>query len=260
MMKKYKHKTLKNWTAIWSEDSLLYKIFYKSHENASLSNELIENSNDWELIEEEPVIPPGIIRFKWTDGTIVTYSKSFLNYNNWVKAHLNTDNSIYTIKQDGVIWDVGDKLGEDETILEFQWDENRQDWKVGYRKDHIYGHTDSSFCGGYLKILIKNMRKPVCQLPNENGKIVNMFEGDKYWFVTNDNWKIEKATISTLKYIVYPKDLCYATETAAEKYVYENKPVIPLALAEKLWNYVPNRYADVKQEFKKFIESLKSRL
>ena len=220
--------------------------------------EIVENGNtkDWEEIKKL-IIPPGIIAFIDRNGTIRKVNTS--DYSLWVHGEFFLGSIIHTISVNGAEWSVGDWYhhcdNRNHQIESFEW--RGTTWKFNTEeglntymyKDIVLG--ENIFKGKY--------RKHICQLPDENGKMVDMFEGDITWYVKLD-WEISCWKMNNS----YNKDnlnRMFSTKEAAEKYVRDNKPVIPLGgkIEEFIYNWETNHVVPTYDLYK-YLKSFKDKL
>jgi hypothetical protein len=205
----------------------------------------------YEPVYEEEVLP-GIVSFKASGGRIFPFNEENISYEEYVESYTNCrDITIHTISVDGVEWSVGEKvhiLGSKEyTIDSFKWTnvpliDNEFKWSVCLRS----GGWD------WVRELKKApIRKPFITLKDENGKYVDLFEGDKYWYVFTEDFEIMSFEIQ--KSSVIPYDVSFPTKAAAEKYVFDNKPFYPRGVVDPIFNArleTYDKHVDRIEEFK----------
>jgi hypothetical protein len=209
------------------------------------------------VYKESIIVPPGIKAFRDYNGNIIHQGDyGYICYNDWVELHFTEGtfpaSTIYTISVNGVEWSVGDWYhhcdNRNHQIKSFEW--RGTTWKFNTEeglntyiyKDIVLG--ENIFKGKY--------RKPICQLPDENGKMVDMFEGDISYWVHDESFEITEVKIRK-DHVGSNYSRWYATKAAAEKYVRDNKPVYPAGLVEPLF-YL----SSTNQEYSYRIDNLKS--
>jgi hypothetical protein len=193
--------------------------------------------------EPDPVIPPGVKIFTNKGGSLWYYDP-YKTYENWVKYHLDMKHIIHTISVNGTEWSVDEWYNhggkEHYQIKAFYWDADR-----GWRIETV----DESYCY-LLEALKMNKGKlpppiPICQLPDENGNMVDMFLNDPYWLVNPNTYEIHKVSISPC---INPNG--FTTKAAAEKYVFDKQPFYPRGLVEPVMGWLENPLADNLKAFK----------
>lgn len=254
---KYKHKPT---------GKIYYKIvdlvpWYSSKEDDNsfpIPAHIVENGSDWEEVKEA-VIPPGIL-VMYNDHVQTTF-KSIINktthtYEDWYECFNNMGYNPHTILVDGVEWSVGDwyhfSNGDDHQIRSFEWLESAG-WKI--KSDLFHTYLNQCKPSGSVPILKGKFRKPICQLPDENGKMVDMFEGDMMYTVFH-NWSIVPDRVksdSSFSHHVNGR-ICFATKAAAERYIYNHKPVYPAGLVEPL---VENYFLQYNMKVRNGMQNLK---
>lgn len=185
------------------------------------------------VYKETPIIPPGIVKFRTHYGTVI-YHKD-IPYDTWVRGNLSNEASsasiIHTISANGMEWTCEEKvkMGYDTFLIEgFEWNESGDAWAVRLKDLD----EDDKVQPGL--IWIGNITKfpiPICQLPDENGNMVDMYEGDTSYWVFLENFKIGKDLILD-KWGTSYMFKHFATLAAAEKYVLDNQPFYPRGLVE----------------------------
>src|SRR6185312_4478887 len=179
------------------------------------------------VYKEDPVVPPGILSFIDKNGSPSSIYKDIEKtnpefYKRWILRH--QDDSVLTISVRGTEWTCGEKTNRGE-IEKFYWDYDQGLWKVAIKNpvnDFYYWLHD-------LRKL--PTRTPICQLPDENGKIVDMYEGDTSYWVFLENFKIGKDIIQN-RWGTSDAFKHFATRAAAEKYVFDNQPFYPRGFVE----------------------------
>lgn len=186
-MKKYKH--IPTGTEVIQYDGEpFYAVNSRGRNGGFILSSIVESGSDWQEIKESAV-PPGIISFLNTIGTECSRPSS-ISYESWVRGHLFNDpkSTIHTILVDGVEWSVGEKVkiqNETHIIDSFNWSEWGKDLEVKTQVNNYWlSHIEKL-----------PVRKPICTLKDENGKDVEIFEGDKVWYVKLDwgisSWKMD---------------------------------------------------------------------
>lgn len=212
--------------------------------------------------EGKDIPPPGIISMKDKNGH-VTYFESCTRhtYANWHECFTVLGYLPHSISVEGVTFSVGEEvqwgsLNRKWVIERFQFDKDKKEWRVKFATQFT-----SVAVGTLRKLPPQEERKAVCQLPDETGKMIDMFEGDRYWFIPFETWKIISKPICKGQG-VFPQ-LSFATEAAAIKYVKETKGVYPESLVEELVTnssrmraLISHHFNDIKQKNESICEKL----
>lgn len=205
---------------------------------------------------KDTIIHPGVVKM-YNDYEKSTFSSIHKHtYEEWYETFNAMGYKPFTILVDGVEWSVGDWYSHDHRnnfqIKSFEWIPTYRNidgwWKIGT--------TDGKNCNltmnvVQLSIFKGKSPKPICQLPDENGKMVDIYPGI-YWYVNQRTWVIDFDTIGEADEL--NDGICkpFATKAAAKKYVKDNKPVYPAGLVEPLFFHFGS------QEYSYRIDNLKS--
>jgi len=188
------------------------------------------------VYKEDPVMPPGILSFIDKNGSPSSIYKDIEKtnpefYKRWILRH--QDDSVLTISVKGTEWSVGEVvqapsfLGSTKLkIKKFIYSPNV--WLVEF----------DNGCSCYVANLVKlPTRTPICQLPDENGKMVGIYSGP-YWYVNTITWKITKDSLrESDKLNAVGLCMSFATLAAAEKYVFDKQPFYPRRDVELIMDY-----------------------
>lgn len=197
--------------------------------NPEFWQEVTEKDKDYEILS---LISP--------TSTVI---KNITN-ENCIKSLINQSFSIHSVKRvsDGEVFTVGDSitspyffpLGEVRKIEGF--DINRKD-------GHIVEQS-----GGWSPLNGLKKAKPIL-FKTEEG--VNIFEGDKYWWVTKNN---EIYTATAKRYSGNPENKQFSKKEAAEEYILMNAPRLSINnihdLLKEFWEggkINTGQYVDLKE-------------
>ena len=182
-------------------------------------------------------------------------------YEEYVEAYMNLrDITIHTISVNGVEWSVGEKVTNKtevykHVIKSFEY-KVRPDKIKGENKTWLVYYSDVIGWDDISDLRKIPLRKPIITLKDENGKNVDLFEGDKYWFVFTEDLEIMAFEIQKSSVVTY--DTFFPTKAAAEKYVYDNKPFYPRGLVEPL--IVGLNYSFISKDSLDKLESFKAKM
>jgi len=249
-MTKYKHKKTGKIAAPFSERTSYY--IEGSNLCNSYPNWMIENSNDWEEIVEEPKLDYEILSFKRNEsskkyaGTTFTlssngtYNPSFKESNLTLEHCLKGGFNIHSVKRlsDGEIFTVGDKWLENFDMLVYIIEKIR----FGVCNNGIYfdgSHSSeikkSQYHGKPLLDAMKYVeKKPL--FTTEDG--VDIFEGEPYYlvYIPQCNLNSENPCISFNKqFFDKDKHKLFSTKEEAEVYIIMNKQCLSLNDIFYMW-------------------------
>jgi len=194
------------------------------------------------VYKETPIIPPGVVKMIYPTGIISNFDESFTaTYKDAVEYNLGLGAKYHTISVNGTEYSVGDWVKNQLQRLKiksFSWTEcldGSFEWRANYEES---AETIGSDPWDRVSILTKlPTRTPICQLSDENGNMVDGFDGQTAW-VVQDNWKIFECLLHQDNAGRVHRNF-FATKAAAEKYVFDNKSFYPRGLVEPLiqaWN------------------------
>ena len=217
-MIKYKHKI----SGEIAEESPRFKNFYLVNHGHSLHKRFIENSNDWQKVEE---LDYEIISLKLTGGEILTFKDGKcihrtdnenpdITFNlNRCLSTLSSRESINSVKRksDGEVFTIGD-------VIANMCDSEQKISELYINKDGKMCVYTSTTC----RFTIQNIKKVKTPLfTTEDGVVI--FEGDKYYFI-NNGFNAVKSFGEDLGVFMSAKT--FSTKEKAEEYILLNKPCL----------------------------------
>lgn len=168
-------------------------------------------------------VPPGVksIRVISNNETWV-FGGTTDNYGDWYCQWVEgREAAIHSIEVNGVTWTVGEVISRG-SIVSFIYSEWVKAWMAGVA---LPNGSTSHF---YIKDLRKLPSKPVIvSLPDENGKMVDLFLGDSYYVVGIDWVAYRYCVPANWNYDKSDDDRRFPTLALAEDYILQHKPVIP---------------------------------
>jgi hypothetical protein len=222
---KYKHKITGDIAIMKSNNSAFY-----NYDGMDIHARIIENSNDWEkIIEKDYEIlsyydqvyncyykPDSQLKNKWCkkDGIAPFFIEDDLKLCNIYSIKRLSDNTIFTI---------GDNINYKKDI--FTWDDNKSYCRIEeFSLHNNYIYVNQHWMGDVtVKISDWVLRNNILFI-TEDG--VEIFEGDKIWFVDIDYWLVE--TRLSKKGDTYKNRglFPFSKKEKAEEYVILNKPCL----------------------------------
>lgn len=254
-MKKYKHKT----SGIIAEENNHFMCYTIKHERLAeslIDRKIIENSNDWEEVKEEPFIQQygRVDRVKDPIETIISDKYPIKNM---IKAKtyetlaqkLFTSSIIYTAT-DGISIREGSK-----TTLYLLNKDDLSIVKPFYKVDIFnFSKQDAEVASRYLtftseenrdKYIKENSNKPV--FVSADG--VDMYEEDLTFSVLSRNtWEEKRIRVNNFITAMHKDWIHFRTKEARQEYIDNNKPRFSLADIEKLLNGMIISYTPINKE------------
>jgi hypothetical protein len=250
-MKKYKHKT----SGIIAEENNHFMCYTIKHERLAeslIDRKIIENSNDWEEVKEEPFIQQygRVDRVKDPIETIISDKYPIKNM---IKAKtyetlaqkLFTSSIIYTAT-DGISIREGSK-----TTLYLLNKDDLSIVKPFYKVDIFnFSKQDEEVASRYLtftseenrdKYIKENTKKPI--FVSADG--VEMFEGDYYYVPQtdfNDNLKGTFLKLTVLNQKYSDNTARFSSPELAQEYIDNNKPKFSFADIFTASEKIPSEY------------------
>lgn len=223
-MKKYKHKKTGVEVTLNTKDNMCVGL----NEIVMIPAEIVENSNDWELVGDNGLNKFKIIEFKDSAGNKY-WRKSDdkftinLQYNYTEENLLNRELKIYGVKRisDSQVFRVGDKVVWDWVECAFKFFTIKEiyieDGK--FRIKIMEGNGDY----GIEKMILSHYQPEVlCQTYDG----YNIYEGDRYYALHKDSFLvIDNCT----KPLTTPNDyLAFKSKDALHEYIILNKPCLSI--------------------------------
>lgn len=270
-MKKYKHKKT-GWEAVY-ENEYNYRVtrIYENTQRTQhvLPKEVIEDSNDWELVVEKEYEVLELITYNGAKSAYdypcegsycYPLSKSYASREHWINHFLEAKvqgisqywfiNKVKCLKTNEV-FQIGDKVtnpaGHVFTIGKFYLDCNQNHMLVGSENGCGAGHVNITKIKKYVETVL---------FTTEDG--VDITEGMEYWFTLGGD---SKYTITSDRDLGYTPLHRFSTEEALDEYLAKkkeeemlDKPVLSYNEVEKILTNNCYRYT-----FDKLKELVKSK-
>jgi len=227
-MIKYKHKI----SGEIAEESPRFKNFYLVNHGHSLHKRFIENSNDWQKVEE---LDYEILSYSGTRSNVVIKNShpNFKLMEFDFKCKKESTVFIYSVKRlsDGEVFTIGD-------LIDFRNFGNKgpqpiEKFETDYFDNNYISAYNSAY--GLGLILWKKIPKKTPLFTTEDG--VEIFEGDNYSFIWLYNPATNQSTYTsyTFKAKLLEENCAwsvnakyFSTKEKAEEYVLLNKPCLSI--------------------------------
>jgi len=248
-MIKYKHKI----SGEIAEESPRFKNFYIVNHGHSLHKRFIENSNDWQKLEE---LDYEIISLKLTGGVILTFKDGKcihrtdnenpdITFNlNRCLSTLSSRESINSVKRksDGEVFTIGD-------VISNMCDSEQKISELYINKDGKMCVYTSTTC----RFTIQNIKKVKTPLfTTEDG--VEIFQGDNFTVLQLSSFTF----IESCKHKPGNGFIAFSTKEKAEEYILLNKPCLSLNDLLSTWGNA--EFPENSTLFNRFKKLAKSKL